>query len=376
MRPRGEQGSLFPGDDDNVPHIDFPELWLARSGPEHDVAVSTRVRLARNVDGFHFKSCFQEGEGERLEVYLRDTLLAARPDLTYHCLNEVSPTEREVMFERHLVSREHVKESHRRGVGFSDDGRTSIMVNEEDHLRLAVFAPGLDLDLVAAAANELDDSLARRVPISFDPRYGFLTSCPTNTGSGLRVSVMLHLPALSFQPPGRRRRGRSRDIVRVHNAARELDLTVRGLHGESSRADGDYFQISNQVTLGRTVADTVSSVNELAHRIVAWERSSRAIHHQDNRSAVEDWIWRAWGVLQHARRLSSGEALQQLSAVRLGICLGIIDGADLATIQRLTVLMRPGHLQLGVSDLLDATQRDEVRAELVRATLCRTGSSG
>jgi protein arginine kinase len=377
----GHQESLFPsgdeGEEEARPRVELPDLWIAQPGPEHDVAVSSRVRLARNVEDFHFRSRFEEGEGDRLELYLRDSLLELEPSFAYHTMNDLSATEREVFFERHLVSREHLKNEDRRGVGFSSDGRTSIMVNEEDHLRLQVFAPGLDVASLADQADALDDRLAGSLRFSFTPRYGFLTSCPTNTGTGLRVSVMLHLPALSFRSSGKqRRRGRSRDIMRVHNAARELDLTVRGLHGESSRADGDFYQISNQVTLGRSVHDIVDAVVALAQKVVDWERRCRVIHHQESRSAIEDHVWRAWGMLTHARRLSSGEALGHLSAVRLGVCLGVLDQTDLATLQRLMVLIRPGHLQLGVSRTLDPGQRDEVRAELVRATLDRTGSAG
>ncbi|RKY18271.1 MAG: ATP--guanido phosphotransferase [Planctomycetota bacterium] len=378
MSARGHQHSLFPADDegDERSQIDPPALWIANPGPEHDVAVSSRVRLARNIEDFHFRSRYVEGEGERLEVYLRDRLLSLVPELEYHTLNDLTPSEREVFFERHLVSREHVKAEERRGVAFSRDGRTSIMVNEEDHLRLAVFAPGLDVDALAQRADALDERLAASLRYSFSPKHGFLTSCPTNTGTGLRVSVMLHLPALSFRSSGKqRRRSRSRDIVRVHNAARDLDLTVRGLHGESSRADGDFYQISNQVTLGRPVQEIVDAVNALARKVVIWERSSREIHHQESCSAIEDHVWRAWGLLTHVRRLSSGEALGHLSAVRLGVCLGIIDLTDLATIQRLQVLMRPGHLQWGLAHSLDASQRDEVRARLVRATLGKSVSS-
>lgn len=379
MNRPGDQGSLFPGDEEpGRPHVELPGLWLERPGPEHDVAVSSRIRLARNVEGFRFKSRFAEGEGERLEVYLRDVIREVDPGLHYHAMNDLSPTEREVMFERHLVSRELVKDGQPRGVAFSPDGTVSVMVNEEDHLRLAVFAPGLDVDSLAGKVDALDDRLAGRLRYSFDPRFGFLTSCPTNTGTGLRVSVMLHLPALSFRTPGQRRRGRSRDILRVHNAARELDLTVRGMHGESSRAEGDFYQVSNQVTLGRTVDEIVAAVHQLAERVVAWERSAREIHHQENRVLVEDHVWRAWALLTHARQLASSEALQHLSALRLGLCLGILreDAVDVATLQRLMIIMRPGHLQLGISADLEPEQRDEVRAELVRATLCQTRSSG
>ncbi|GJM21948.1 MAG: protein-arginine kinase [Planctomycetota bacterium] len=361
----GDQASLFP-DGPNGLHL--PELWLQQEGPEADVVVSTRMRLARNVEGFHFKSRFKEGESERLEAYLREVLLEAEPRFRYHSMPALSSTEREVMFERHLVSREHVGDEQPRGVAFAPDGRTSVMVNEEDHLRIQAFAPGFDLESVDQRVNALDDDVAGRVRYCFDARFGYRTSCPTNTGTGLRTSVMMHLPALALRPAGNTK-GRDRDLVRMRNAAEELGLTVRGLFGESSRAEGDFFQISNQVTLGRSPAQTLQDVRELVKLVVEWERSNREAHLRDDPGRLDDHVWRAWGLLTHARRLSSSEALSHLSALRLGAQLDIFHEVRTPVIQSLMVNLRPAHLQLRAERELEPDERDELRARLIRDAL-------
>jgi protein arginine kinase len=370
-----DQRSLFPSDPEpGHGNLDPPALWLMQAGPESDVVVSSRMRLARNIDGFRFKSRFADGEGDRLEIYLRGVLREVEPSLAYYSLNDLSTHEREAMFERHLVSHEHVIDDQTRGVAFNPDGTVSVMVNEEDHLRLQVFAPGLDLTALEATINDLDDRLARHVTFAFDERFGFRTSCPTNTGTGLRVSVMLHLPALAFRQPGARggsggTGGRERDIVRMHNAAQQLGLTVRGLFGESSRAEGDFFQISNQITLGKNQSKTIEDVHTLTVMVVDWERRNREAFLQEHRVRLEDHVWRAWALLTAARRISSSEALGHLSALRLGLQLKIIDQVDVGTIQRLMVTLRPGHLQLSEGRDLTPDDRDAVRAQLIRDTL-------
>ena len=364
-----DQSSLFPNEPSSGGSFTPPELWLERLGPESDVIVSSRMRLARNVEGFHFKPRFADGECERLEVHLRQVLQEVDPGLRYHSLNELSGTERTVMFERHLISREHAADELPRGVGFTTDGCTSVMVNEEDHLRLQVFAPGFDLENLDAQVNELDDAIARRVSYSFDPRFGYRTSCPTNTGTGLRVSVMLHLPALSLRGDLRPGRGSDQDIVRMQNAAQQLGLTVRGLFGESSRAEGEFYQISNQVTLGTPPHQTIEDVRKLVDLVTSWERRNRTTFLNEKRAHLEDHVWRAWAVLTHARRMASSEALGLLSAVRLGVCLGLVDQVELGTLQGIMVDMRPGHLQYGADSELSADRRDEVRARLIRERL-------
>ncbi len=344
------------------------ELWLLREGGDQDVVVSSRMRLARNVQGFHFKSRFRADEAERLERHLRGALKSARPELSYASMNELTSVQRDVLFERHMVSAEHVQESHSRGVAFTGDGTLSVLVNEEDHLRLQAFAPGLDLGAVDAQVNALDDRLSALLPFCFTEKHGYLTGCPTNTGTGLRVSVMLHLPALSFRPESKASSPEP-GVVKVSKAAQKLGLTVRGTHGESSRAEGDFYQISNQVTLGRSPEQAVSDLQAMLTQVIDYERNSRAILVKEDRTRLEDVVWRAWATLRYARRMSSREALAHLSALRLGACLKLIDNVALRTLHTLMVAMQPGHLQIGAGRELRPQERDVVRAQLIRETL-------
>lgn len=370
MTGGGEQPSLFDaGRGPGREQVELPRLWLQDGGAEQDVVVSSRLRLARNVEGFHFKTRFADGEGQRLEALLRQVLREVEPRLRYYSLDELSATQRQVMFERHLISREHVTDKQPRGVGFTPEGTTSILVNEEDHLRLQVFAPGLELARLADEADALDRRIGARLDYSFDPRFGYRTSCPTNTGTGLRVSVMLHLPALSFRSESRGSRAVERDIVRMQNAAQQMGLTVRGIYGESSRAEGDFYQISNQVTLGRPPERTLKDVRDLVNIVFDWERRNRDAHLKESRSRIEDHVWRAWALLTHARRVSSGEALSLLSALRLGNFLGILPDVEVPVLQELMVAIRPGHLQLRAGRELSPEERDVVRATLLRDTL-------
>lgn len=354
---------------------ELPELWMLREGPEQDVVVSTRMRLARNVDGFRFKSRQSHGEeadggDERLVARLREALAEASPELHFVSMTELGATLREVLFERHLISAEHVNDKHARGVAYSSDGTTSVMLNEEDHLRLQVFAPGLELDALDERVNALDDGLSERLPFAFNTKHGYLTSCPTNTGTGLRVSVMLHLPALSFRgaDTGSGSSG-EKGIVRVHKAAQRLGLTVRGSHGESSRAEGDFYQISNQVTLGRSPEEAVADLRSVLDLVINFERKSREYVLKDDRTRIEDVVWRAWAILCHARRITSREALAHLSALRLGVWLEIMDQVGIPMLHALMVRMQPGHLQHEAGRELQPAERDVVRAELIRDNL-------
>lgn len=349
---------------------DLPGLWIKDPGPENDVVVSSRMRLARNLAGYHFKPRQEADEGRRLTSHLHEVLLDLGLDLRWFDLEELSPTLRLVLFERHLVSREHVDDERPRGLAYTADGKVGVMVNEEDHLRMQVFAPGLDLDGLSERIDSIDDAVAGRVTYSFSDRYGYLTSCPTNTGTGQRVSVMVHLPALAHRGPtlGDGEPG----VVKVNNAAQQLGLTVRGIHGESSKADGDFFQISNQVTLGRSPEGAVSDLRDMLGQVIKWERNARQILLEDDRVSVEDLVLRSWAVLRHARRIASDEALQLLSAVRLGSCLGLIDGVGVTTIHDLMVTMLPGHLQFRDRSALTPDERDARRASLIRNALAHS----
>jgi len=349
---------------------ELPDIWITQDGPDRDVAVSTRMRLARNLENYHFKSRQEPEEGKLLTQFLRDTVADAAPHLKWLPMSDTTDVVRRVLFERHLVSREHVEDDHPRGLAYSDDGTTSVMVNEEDHLRIQVFSAGLGLETLGERVNDLDMALARKTRFAFSERYGYLTACPTNTGTGLRVSVMLHLPALSHRVVGKSK-GDEQGIEKVHNAAQKLGLTVRGMHGEASRAEGDFYQISNQVTLGRTPEQAIQDLNAVLPTVIEWERHVRRILLEESREHLEDHVWRAWAILCNARRMESAEAVELLSAIRLGVTLGLMEETNLGTIHHLLVAIMPAHLQFMERRELQPDERDMVRATLIRDTFAK-----
>ncbi len=339
-----------------------PGTWLLGTGPENDIAVCTRARLARNLQGFHFSPCQAEAEAKQLYGFVAERLKA--PGLPESValvdLDTLDELERTVLVERHLISRELAGSKRARGVAVDSEESVAIMVNEEDHLRVQVFAPGLQTAAVWQRAERLDDALLQRLPMAWSEEFGFLTSCPTNTGTGLRLSVMLHLPGLVW----------SEEIDKATNTAQKIHLAVRGLYGEGSRALGDFYQVSNQVTLGRGEQDIQSEVFLAVGRLVQWEREVRqALLRGSARPRTLDRIHRALGVLERAHILSSEEALGCLSALRLGIQERLLDGFTLANVNRALLLSQPGHLQRFTKERLPPEARDQRRAQLLREVL-------
>ncbi len=349
--------------------------WLRPLGPEPDVVVSSRVRLARNVEGFPFVSRL---EGDRA-VQLRD---AARAELERACvggdtvfvaMEEAPPLLRLLLRERHLTSRDlaPIEEGERtrpgRAVAFGEDEQVSVMVNEEDHLRIQSVVPGFDLEAAWEAATALDRTLERGLPFAHTEQLGYLTGCPTNVGTGLRASVMLHLPALSLVRP---------ELEKVFTAAQRTGLAVRGLYGEGSRAVGDYYQISNQVTLGRTETQLIEDLRALVPVIVRFERTVRDALLEEQRSAIADRVARSHGLLRTARSMATDAALAHLSNLRLGLQLGLFDQGDLDVLNQLRVQVQPGHVQALnqdplETDPLDASARDQLRAAYLRRRLAK-----
>ena len=244
-----------------------------------------------------------------------------------------------------------------RAAQFSRTEDVSIMINEEDHLRLQVLRSGFQLTETWGAMDSLDDELERHLLYAFDPHYGYLTVCPTNVGTGMRASVMLHLPALVM----------TRQIEKVFQAVNKINLAVRGLYGEGTEALGDFYQISNQVTLGKSESDLVANIKDVIPRIVEYERTMRQTLLQSKKEVLEDKIWRAYGTLRTARIISSKETMEALSLVRLGVNLEILDQLSLRTVNELFLLSQPGHLQKMEKTELDSTERDITRARFIRS---------
>lgn len=338
--------------------------WLRGRGPDIDIAISTRVRFARNVKGYRFSTQMPSDEAKELTVFLGRQLTKPgfAEELRVVELAEIGDLERRVLLERHLISREMANADRARGVAIDRQESVSVMINEEDHLRAQVFQSGNDIATAYRRAENLDEALMERVPIAFSEEFGFLTACPTNTGTGLRVSVMLHLPGLVWAD----------EIEKATNAAQKTNMAVRGLYGEGSRATGDFYQISNQITLGRTEQQIASDVAAAVQSLVGWERKVRqALLSGDPRERTLDRIFRALGTLERARILSTEEALSCLSAVRFGVQQQLVEDISLEQINRALLLSQPAHLQRLCNGPLTASQRDQRRAAAVRRILGR-----
>jgi protein arginine kinase len=344
--------------------------WLQSEGPDGDVAVSCRVRLARNIDGFPFVPRLDAEHATALSVRLREVLEGARIDgeTWWVEMGEASPMLRLLLRERYLVSRDLAAGDARptplpgRGVAFGATETLAVMVNEEDHLRLQSLAPGNDLQAAWKRIQGLDRELEERLPVSHSERLGYLTSCPTNVGTGLRASVMLHLPGLSLVRP---------ELEKVFASAQRTGLAVRGMYGEGSRAAGDLYQISNQVTLGRSEEQLLADLGALVPAIVEFERKVRALLLSEQRAALLDRVTRAWGLLRTARSMASETALSHLSMVRLGGCLGLLEVLSLSELNRITVQIQRGHLQALAregteQELIETSERDRLRASYLR----------
>lgn len=335
--------------------------WLTGTGPESDVVMSTRIRLARNVAGYPFPQRAKESVRTALEELLRRRIREASlaTQLGYENLNGADATDRQCLVERHLISRDHASGHGERGVAVDPTGTVSVMVNEEDHLRLQVLRSGFQPDLAWDQVSVIDRRLEQHLDYAFSPELGYLTSCPTNVGTGMRVSVMLHLPALVM----------TKQIEKVFHAVSKINLAVRGFYGEGTQALGDFYQISNQVTLGPSEEEILKSMDDHVPQIIKFERNVRETLITESRVALEDRVWRAYGMLERARLITSEETMEYLSAVRMGVNLGLIDSLPIGTVNELFIRTQPAHLQKMLGRELTTPERDECRADYVRNRL-------
>jgi len=322
------------------------------------VVLSTRVRLARNVEGYAFPGRITTDARSQLEKQLHAWIEGAGlADSVQYCnLDAVDKLTREVLMERHLVSRELVNSEGDRGVSFAATEFVSIMTNEEDHLRIQVLYAWQALETALNHAISIDRKLEEAVPYAWSDRYGYLTACPTNVGTGLRMSVMMHLPALVI----------SKQIEKVYHAASKVGLTVRGFYGEGTKAIGDVIQISNQRTLGHSEVEIQETLANMVPKIVEYERGVRTHLVNEDRLVLEDHIWRSIGTLRYARKLSSEETLELLSKIRLGVNLKLLPDISVGEVNELFVLTQPAHLQALKGRQLGPDDRDVMRASLLR----------
>ncbi|HPF19961.1 MAG TPA: protein arginine kinase [Syntrophomonas sp.] len=335
--------------------------WMESQEGQDDIVISSRIRLARNVVDLPFPMRLDQKSGDecmqRVKAVCQEEMPAALNTVEYTSLAQLSILDRGILAEKHLISPGHAESDSPFGaILLNRDGSLATMVNEEDHLRIQCLLPGLQLAAGYEMAQQMDDFLESKLEYAFDERNGYLTSCPTNVGTGLRASVMLHLPAMQMT-------GQTGQILQTIG---QLGMTVRGLYGEGTQATGNYFQMSNQITMGQSEEEICNHLQAVTEQIVEQEHLLRERLKIDLKYQLEDKIGRALGILNHARIINSTEALALLSDLRLGIDLGIVSGIQLNALNQLIVSIRPAHLQKCFAQELDPLQRDIKRAEIIQ----------
>jgi protein arginine kinase len=336
--------------------------WLRADMPMADIVISSRIRLARNVAGFPFLPKADSVQRREIHRLLREGIDHAHvaDDLTFIDLEGVDEIDRQVLVERHLISRQLAEGEGSRAVAFGKEETVSLMINEEDHLRMQVLRSGLQMDECWAVISRIDNAIEHHIDFAFHARFGYLTACPTNVGTGIRVSAMLHLPALKL----------TGEMERAFRAAKDMHLAIRGLHGEGSEATGDLYQISNQTTLGKSEEEIISEFKHLIiPKLVEYEKKARQSLQRERSTALDDKVWRAYGLLTQARTVSTEEALALLSHVRMGVSLGRIDSLKLETLNDLFLMIQPAHLQKLAGKKLGGEERSVARADLIRQRL-------
>jgi protein arginine kinase len=346
--------------------LSHPASWLDASGDEAEIIMSSRARIARNLARHRFT---HHCDGEELSDVLEAVSDTARgtetfADGTFVDMGDVSTLDRQFLSERHLVSRDFLHNSAHRGLMLNRFEDVSLMINEEDHLRIQTYGSGLDLSGTWSRAGRLDDEVTERLDIAFSDRFGFLTACPTNVGTGLRVSVLIHLPGLVH----------SKEINKLLESLNKLNHTMRGFYGEGSEMMGNFFQLSNSATLGTSEEAIIKSLKEMALKVVGFERRARDMLFNKARSLLEDKVWRAYGLLRYSRSVSSKEALSLISAVRLGVGVGIIEDVSIKTLNRLLIYTQPAHLQKLEGKSMGAQERDVARAEYIRRLITESAA--
>ena len=340
--------------------------WLDADGPLADIVLSTRVRLARNLSEHRF--ALRSDEAERQAIFDEIRVAAEQtPSLgkgTVLSMRRLPAPTRKLLLERHLVSKELIGESggeppSHSGLLLAPDDSLGVMVNEEDHMRLQSLVSGFRLREAWRRVDELDGEIGSRVRYAYHPEFGYLTSCPTNVGTGLRASVLVHLPALVL----------TQEITKVLQGISQVGLTFRGLYGEGSEVVGNFFQISNQTTLGKTEEDLIDHLQKIVQQVVQYEKQARTVLLRDARTVIEDKVWRAYGLLRYARSISFEETMNLLSGVRLGLGLKLLPGVRVYTLNQIMIFTHAAHLEKLAGNSLSAADADTYRASYIRRLL-------
>ncbi len=335
--------------------------WIEEKGKDEDIVVSTRLRLARNLEKYKFPDLIEEDEVESLE---NDLLSIMKENIDtkayeFHRIKDLNNIEKDVFVEEHLISPNLSRKADEGSFFVRQDEKVTIMVNEEDHIRIQVLLSGLNFEEGYKLSSEIDNYLDDKIEYAFHDQYGYLTSCPTNVGTGLRASVMLHLPCITM----------TGHINSIMLAISKLGLTVRGLYGEGSKVYGHLFQISNQVTLGESEEDIIKKLNKVVRQIISRERSYRAYMMDYNIITLKDRIFRSLGILKYSRIISSSESMNHLSNIKLGIDLGLIWGMESKSILKIMMAIQPANIQKHHKDQLTQEERHVMRADFLRENL-------
>lgn len=337
--------------------------WYEKSGPEGDVIISTRIRLARNLRSYPFPVKLSMQQREKVEQEIKDAVFESNSTFAqqfrFMDMKQVDKTEAVSLVERHLVSPEFISQSMGRALLLAQDESISIMINEEDHLRIQVMQEGLNLEQVYDIADKFDTLLNEKLHFAFDENLGYLTQCPTNLGTGMRASLMLHLPALQ----------ESGTMSRVANNLSKLGLAIRGTYGEGTEPIGALYQLSNQVTLGLSEREAIANLNSIAMQLVAQERAARETLVKS--MEAQDVICRSVGILQNARMLSNNEFMKLISNVRLGIATGLIVNIPYDAVSSMIAQVQPATIMLPSDKKLTPSERDALRAKIVSERLSK-----
>ncbi len=342
---------------------DFLPGWVLVDGESNDIAFSSRIRLARNIKGIPFPGCANEKQlaavNEIVKQALKSKIKSDFGSLAFISIEDLTPGDRLVLVEKHLCSPQFIEKPRFKALIVNQDQSISIMVNEEDHLRIQTIMPGFSLEKALYLANQVDDFLESSLEYCFDECYGYLTACPTNAGTGIRASVMLHLAGLTLVD----------QVKKVLSALAHIGINVRGMYGEGTESYGDFYQVSNQVTLGRSEEDLTNHLKNVCRQVIEQERTVREALLKDSKVQLEDRLFRSYGTLTQARILSSQETLKLLSDVKLGVELGIITGVNNENIRKLIFMTRASILQKVIGKELSPSERDFYRAKIIREYL-------
>jgi protein arginine kinase len=341
--------------------------WFTKCGDgaameNREIIVSSRIRVARNVTDVPFEIKMSKKDAQRL-IKLILSVVEKNFKGRYIDLEKITPLERESLLECHIISPAILKQERSAGVYMIDEGMTSIMLNEEDHMRIQGLSCGLNLVNLASAVYEIEEKIGAELSYAFNETYGFVTSCPTNLGTGLRASLLLHLPGLVF----------TNEVEKVLKGAVQIGMAVRGIFGEGTDIKGNLFQISNQHTLGVKEEDLIETISKLTHMIIDIEMKARDVIMAKARHEFEDKIYRSLAVLRSARMISTDEVLNLLSAVRFGIGMSLIRDVSLEMVNEILVVSRPANIQLFFGEILEEHERDIKRAEYIRQRLSGNG---